>query len=237
MTPTFIDPPGVWALQEDPVITPKIIEQKSFAFDEQHLRNEPEYQAILKANPEPVVFDVGAFIGYWSRMFLDDGFIVCAFEPYSDAFSCLTKNACAHPNAHRARCFNAPVGDGSPLSVKWGHMLNGNPGTRQTFPSKGDPSINLDQWITTGKLPAPHLVKIDVEGSEPLVLKGLSTYLNLFHPTLVIEIFPDMLQSLGFNTRAVFGKLESAGYHWRTFQGTENSVRWDIIASTKNQTR
>lgn len=45
----------------------------------------------------------------------------------------------------------------------------------------------IDSMISTGRMKAPDLLKIDVEGAEQLVLEGASNTLSTHHPIIVIE--------------------------------------------------
>jgi FkbM family methyltransferase len=50
------------------------------------------------------------------------------------------------------------------------------------------PVVRLDTLIANGTLPPPDLIKIDVEGHEPAVLRGLATQLATTRPTLFVEV-------------------------------------------------
>ena len=233
MTPTKLGC-GVWALKEDPVVTPKIIEKKSLLLDD-GLRRQPEYKSILEASHAPVAYDVGAFIGYWSYFLLLDGFTTFSFEPYPDAFICLKNNLQHFDQAH---VINRAVGDGSALNLRPSHLINRNPGTRQVAPDpKGDPSIRLDDWFQIETPPPPDLIKIDTEGAEVNVLQGAATLIKSYSPLLVIEIYPRQLETFSQSPESLYKLLHDLNYQSRPFVGKINSVRWDIIASPITQTR
>jgi FkbM family methyltransferase len=66
-----------------------------------------------------------------------------------------------------------------------------------------------------GVVPETHrlsFVKIDAEGSEPLVLQGAEKTLQRFRPTLHIEVNKRSLNAGGFSTESVEGLLRSLNY-------------------------
>ena len=71
--------------------------------------------------------------------------------------------------------------------------------------------VSLDSFFT-GK-PSPTLVKVDVEGAELEVLKGMS---GLFRSseleTIFVEIHPTWISELGGSTREVLEILDNAGF-------------------------
>lgn len=232
MTPMLLQC-GVWVLKDDKCAAQHIERERRFAIDTK-LRAVPEYKAMLKklstfrSDATPTVFDVGAFIGYWTEMFYADGLWVEAFEPYPDAFECLVKNS---EGKSRVRCFNAAVGDGTKVALEPNLMFDSNPGTRQCLRSEaGNETVILDEWVESGKVRPPYLIKIDAEGAEAKVLLGCTKILENFGPLLVIEMFPSMLDRMGNKIGDIYGILEAHDYTWRVYDGHEDTIRWDIIA-------
>jgi FkbM family methyltransferase len=66
------------------------------------------------------------------------------------------------------------------------------------------PITKLDSWIAQTDQPAPSVVKIDVEGAEVGVLRGMSQILRLHEPTLIIELHSTRSEVADF--------LDGAGY-------------------------
>jgi len=62
-------------------------------------------------------------------------------------------------------------------------------------------------------------VKIDVEGAEWAVLKGMQNHLRKYRPELMIEINEETFSSAGYSTKDIVGFLQSLGYEpyaiWR----------------------
>jgi FkbM family methyltransferase len=71
------------------------------------------------------------------------------------------------------------------------------------------PVARLDSWLEQTGEPAPDLVKIDVEGAEVGVLRGMAATLERRRPTVVIELHgtnagvADFLDSVGYEHRAI----------------------------------
>ena len=61
-------------------------------------------------------------------------------------------------------------------------------------------------------IPKPALVKIDVEGAECLVLKGMTNLLAQ-RPAMIIEVSELSLTQMGSSKDELFGIMEKAGYH------------------------
>lgn len=70
------------------------------------------------------------------------------------------------------------------------------------------PTVTLDSLL--GAFPAPGIVKIDVEGAEPLVLQGAERLLSECRPIIYVEVSPE-------HADAVTGLLRRCGY--RLFDG------------------
>lgn len=51
--------------------------------------------------------------------------------------------------------------------------------------------VVLDELHKKGGLPAPNFIKIDVEGGEMVVLRGLENILNEHHPKMIVATHGD----------------------------------------------
>jgi len=72
--------------------------------------------------------------------------------------------------------------------------------------------VSIDGLVADG-LPAPDVVKIDVEGAELEVLDGMERTLRELRPALVIELHETNVP--------VADRLESAGYRVENLDGPE----------------
>lgn len=191
---------------------------------EKEMQEIPEIKRTLV--PGSSVIDVGAFIGEHTRLFLDHGCKVIAFEPYQDAYFCLLHNC------PEAVCYSMVVGDGRKFSYshKDFALIKENKGGRQVSENpKGLPSVKLDDL----RLSSCSFVKIDVEGTEPFVLDGMKKLMRKFSPVLHIEINIPALKAHGFSGQEDILKRLPENYKWRVASFPERvgtNLPWDIVA-------
>jgi FkbM family methyltransferase len=175
---------------------------------------EPDVRAALDRLVKPGMncIDIGANIGYHSvRMAAvvkqGEGKVFC-FEPEPFNFSLLTRNrtenrmedvlelyqiACGDENCEVAIYRDAnPCNFGGARTRKAGQ--NGPESERIAIV----PMRRLDDLIPE-KVPV-HLVKIDVEGYEPFVLRGMSRLIHRCRPRIVMEFNVPALQQFGQTT-------------------------------------
>lgn len=148
-----------------------------------------------------VVYDVGAYIGlhtlFFSRRVGKAGTVV-AFEPnpanYTELCANLSLNECSN-----VRTYNVGVGDESGTLAMHAHPYLPARGSvaaatiaRQS--EGGDDRVfdieivTLDEHCEGEDLPPPDLVKIDVEGYELQVLRGMRGLIARAAPRLFIEM-------------------------------------------------
>lgn len=70
----------------------------------------------------------------------------------------------------------------------------------------------LDELVSSKNLDRLDLIKIDVEGSEPAVLRGGLATLEKFKPMILIELNAETLEGAGSSVQEVVATLESLGY-------------------------
>jgi len=140
-------------------------------------------QALLAAiRPGDHVWDVGANVGFYTRQISElvgDTGSVSAFEPVPACFEAITNLNL--PNVH---AFNLALGDSEgtlPMTVSSDPLST----TNSLVSPREDAANQIDVRVTTGNAilssgasPAPNLVKVDVEGFEEEVLKGMTAVLE-----------------------------------------------------------
>ncbi|MXR40771.1 FkbM family methyltransferase [Halobaculum sp. WSA2] len=70
-----------------------------------------------------------------------------------------------------------------------------------------------DTFIESHKIPAPSVVKIDVEGAELLVLRGMKETLRDHCRLVYIEIHPHKIEEYGGTPAEVYSLLEEIGFN------------------------
>jgi FkbM family methyltransferase len=176
---------------------------------------EPSVQEAFKRHVGPgmVVWDVGANIGYFSLIAARLGATVHAFEPVPANAAAIKTNASANGytaavNVHIAAVAAQP-GRASFLVLDdagWSHLADRgqHAHTREEIEVE---VIALDELA----LPAPDVIKIDVEGSEIAVLQGARRVLTKARPVVIIETHGtnqevcDVLDNLGYLTENLDG--------------------------------
>jgi FkbM family methyltransferase len=199
---------------------------------------EPEIAALFKRliAPGATVFDVGANAGYLSILAGELSARVHSFEP--------------NPRVRALLRLSAQLGSGD-LEVL-PYACSDHAGTMPLYLS--DPgetgrsglmveradsveveTIALDEYAARANA-HPQLVKIDVEGAEGAVIRGMSEILRADRPTLIVELHITKGETEHASHDEVAALLEQAGYEQRPIGGEgsgENIVRSHIIATPR----
>jgi FkbM family methyltransferase len=182
---------------------------------------EPGVQEALRRHVRPgaVIYDVGANIGFFSlltaRLAGPDGRVE-AFEPVPTSAAAVRANAALNGlstiTVHQvAVSDHGGVGELLvPFERGWAHLADRgwHPNTRRRLDVQ---LIALDEQITRGAFPPPDVVKIDVEGSEIAVLRGLTQTLRSGNVTIVCELHEtnaevlELMNELGYLLRNLDG--------------------------------
>ncbi|MBX3047496.1 MAG: FkbM family methyltransferase [Anaerolineales bacterium] len=143
------------------------------------------------AKPAQVVYDLGANVGYVSLLFaraVGAQGRVFAFEPLPANQARLQRNLALNPSLP-VELVPAAAAERSGRSLfalhgsdDMGRLHAGSP-VADTIEVE---TIAVDDFTSTH--PAPHLIKIDVEGAEALALQGMQQVLRTHQPTLFIEL-------------------------------------------------
>lgn len=156
---------------------------------------ESETTLFFKKNIKPgmIVVDIGANIGYFTRIFAklvgEEGKIY-AFEPDKENFELLKKNTSHLLNVE---VINAAVSELTG-TINFYHIV-GATGTHSLISSsdaevRSVPCYSLDEFFLNRK--APDFLKIDVEGAEAQVFKGMEEVLDKNKITVVFEYQPSV---------------------------------------------
>lgn len=137
--------------------------------------------------PPGVAFDVGAHIGNHSLFLAANGFDVHAWEPYGYSRSLLHRNLLLNPHLS-VKVHPWAAGDRDTVGrFTRGMWLEFDP-TRDGATLKVDrgdvPVHRIDDRVAVDSLA---VVKVDVEGMEPHVLRGMRQTLRLHRPVVYCE--------------------------------------------------
>ena len=86
----------------------------------------------------------------------------------------------------------------------------------------------LDDLILRGNLGAPRLVKIDVEGTEIEVMKGMTRTLAEVRPAVLFEVDGPDAQSVDAKFSAIQAFLESRGYRLHPLEKSYEHMAWEV---------
>jgi len=150
---------------------------------------EPYMQdALLKyIRPGDTVYDVGANVGFHSLFaaLLVEGGRVLSFEPNAWNLVSLKAHVAANPTL-RIVVYEHALSDrcGVAQMVEFGNssqcgIVDGE--------GEATEAKTIDSLVLTGQVPAPNLIKIDVEGHEVPVLRGAKETLNRYGPVVCCD--------------------------------------------------
>ncbi len=185
------------------------------------LTNELEYSCLGQwVGEDDWVIDVGANIGHYTKRLSElagNGGRVIAFEPTPDTFELLAANSALFKN-NNVTLINACASDSTQmLGMKIPQFNTGLSNyymAHLTESSAADLQV-LCLAIDSLALAQPiKLVKIDAEGHDLSVLKGMSRMLNECHPILIVEDDSSELETY----------LKDFGYKSNRLENSHNKI-------------
>ena len=186
----------------------------------------------LTASGGGVFVDVGANLGFYTLLarHLAPKGIVLAFEPEPTIFESLCRtiklNALDHVRCHQLALSDQPGSTQLVIHQEnyGGHSIASTPGKgKVTTEVKTDTLttvIDREEDLEANRI---ELIKIDVEGAETAVIRGLMEFLDRGHrPAIFCEVRGPEVKRSGGSAREVAGLLEPLGYG--CFQLTTNGT-------------
>jgi FkbM family methyltransferase len=175
------------------LLTPRLhYEPEVFRWLESHLG---DYDTVVEIGANVGMFTV--FMAAHSRRAGTGRPRIVAFEPSRTAFARLLDNLAL--NDCQVEAFNCAVGERAGVAQfhePAGHGTNGS--LDRAFAGIFSPDVRSQPVLVVGAAeiaalvgePGRTLLKIDVEGSEPIVLRGLRSWLSAVRPDVIIEVLP-----------------------------------------------
>ena len=175
--------------------------------------------------PGGVFVDVGANIGYHSAVAADvvgPSGTVYALEPVASHFDRLSRMARANPR-HRIVTERAAAGEqageatiaiAGASNAGWNTLVPGHMPPERTERTERVPVVTLDAFLERHGAHSVSLIKIDVEGFELPVLRGLCGFLADAPepPPILCEIAPRAYPLLGSSLEELEAEVCAAGY-------------------------
>lgn len=206
---------------------------------------EPDETAFIKnfIRPGHRIIDAGANIGYYSLMFASltgNAGCVYAFEPLAENFVKLQAALRRNNLDNVVRVFTVGLADaGGECDIAYGegtlniggaHIV---PSPVAAVPGECRERIrlaSLDELLPSERI---DFVKMDVEGSEWLVIRGAAKLLKRCHPVMLIEINEPQLRAVSGVTPEFFiDGLCALGYEVYQIGGGGNLMRLDKPQAT-----
>ncbi|MBA7507585.1 hypothetical protein ES706_06305 [subsurface metagenome] len=218
---------------------------KRMFFDCYEIETVEIMRSVLKAGD--TFIDVGANIGYLSAIgasFVGKKGQVHSFEPAPKYFQRLTKMAAANPD-YRITVNNCALGEGrgtaklditSLPNIGWNTMVPNFMRSETISESVEVPVYRLDEYIKERRLDKISLIKIDTEGFEFPVLKGLQRYFENtgYLPVIICEIAPSAYPLLGYTLVQLSEYMKRYDYHAFSLINTHANVDITSLKQTTN---
>jgi FkbM family methyltransferase len=177
-----------------------------------------------------IAVDIGANVGFLTRQFASmvgrHGSVI-AFEPDPATFAYLTYNTRKLSNIVRN---NAALSDRNGVMTLYLHPTSAMSNSLVNAWSNAQPidvtTLTFDTWSKAIDLERVGLIKIDVEGAEPLVLRGMcKTLASPKRPSIISEFCPTNLGSR-VAEKEIFQLFSDHGYliHRISSEGTLHRV-------------
>jgi FkbM family methyltransferase len=168
-------------------------------------------------NSADVIFDVGANVGYYSLLAASDPLKqVFSFEPVSFTFEKLRRNIALNKFRNVTAVRSVVSNRAEAIKIYFRDSLN--MGMSSVVPSQENTAfeevqgITLDEFVRQKEIKRVDLVKIDVEGSEVLVLEGMKSVLTHSRPALMMEVTQETLERFGYTVENLYKYLGDLGY-------------------------
>lgn len=225
----------LWQHQLPKVITLKDFDRQGVKFEaigrsELHrivnLGYEPDYlgRMLGALGSEDVLYDIGANIGLVSLHAASRCRSV-AFEPDPGFFGRLQRNAQLNPSADVQLLPIAISDTDGAVDLFTGGVEGTSPSLVHQRDERSRVQVEastLDSLIDRGGLPAPTVLKLDIEGAEILALRGALRLLHGANPPrlLFLEVHDSFLPGFGSTSGEVIELVRAAGYDNTVYAAT-----------------
>lgn len=188
---------------------------------------EPHLRAMIEAAVAPgdTCVDIGTHKGFFTllmaRLVGARGAVLAA-DPDPRAYRAVSANVAANGFAH-ARVHQVAVGDAPGTctfqltsQLGWSSRFPNAMAAARVIEQVTAETVTLDELLAREGLPRPGsaltFVKIDAEGSEPLILRGMQRALDQHRPILHLELNVDSLRAAGETAATMAAPLVERGY-------------------------
>ena len=191
-------------------------------------KNETDYWLKRSKNAK-IIVDIGANVGYYSliaskNVQRNKGRIY-AFEPVSKTFSRLSENILLNKIDCISHYQKAVSNENSSIKINVGNDQNWGMSSinfHEHLSSETEiiSCETLDNFCKSANIAQVDLIKIDVEGAEYNVLKGMQKTIEDHKPEVLIEVLDQHLNKQNVSSNDVFNFFWERGY--RSYRIVEN---------------
>ncbi|WP_405849185.1 FkbM family methyltransferase [Streptomyces niveus] len=176
-----------------------------------------------RLRPGDTFIDVGANIGYYSVLasqLVGDGGRVVAIEA-SPVFHQKLQQQVRLNNCGNVRALNGAVSDERKM-LTFVLASSANMGANSIVPYDGPAessfeieALPLPEILTAAEIASVRVIKIDVEGAEGPVVRGLAPMLDKLRPDaeITVEVTPDRMTQLGDSAEELLATMRDHGFH------------------------
>jgi len=203
-----------------------------------HGTNELPVQSALARflRPGDTFYDVGANVGFFSLIaahLVGPSGTVVAVEPVP-ANAAITRQNAARNNFANVRVLEIALGAEAGKAEL--HVTK-HPGGATLSDTENPPDVTGEIWVRVATLDdlvmaetrgAPRLVKIDVEGTELEVMKGMTATLSEFKPAVLFEVDAPDTERLDAKFSPIRDFLESHGYKLHPLEESYQDMAWEV---------
>jgi FkbM family methyltransferase len=192
--------------------------------------------------PKDTCIDVGSQVGYYSCLFaklVGEKGRVYAFDANPQACQSTRRNLALN-GAYSSEAIHAALADhGGTVPFHISSSDQTGLCSLGPIPTCTDtisvPCLRLETFLEERRINSVRLLKIDVEGAEEMVLRGLGHLLgDHIIDYILLECFDERLRLLNTSTEAVAAILKSAGYtSWE--YGMQNGCGWSQAAEVRSR--
>jgi len=205
-------------------IKPEFIEKFGYK-----LYLDPDDQLLLSINEYPIhpilkkiihhgdtVIDIGANIGIFTLFFrklVGDEGMIYSFEPNPTAFSILNKNINEN-NLTNVKIENKAVADkNGKVSFTISSSITASRITENHKDGISVDCVSLDEYFTENKMKKINFIKIDTEGYDLIVLKGMTKIMQLHSELkIMVEYNTGLLQKAGVQPKDLLKFLHQQNF-------------------------
>lgn len=192
--------------------------------------------------------DIGAHLGQYGVLMSSrcgqTGNVFC-FEPDPDALQGLLANLALNPQVKPPTIVKAACSDTNGTTFFYTQGGNSQSSLAESALPVGRPTskiqvqtFRLDDWYIENRIAEPKLIKIDTEGAEINVLRGMPNILRDSKATIVCELHPYAWEEMGVSLHDLAEIVSLSGRSMRWLDGSgavSDPVPYGTVLLEKNE--